>query len=84
MPITEETYPVGQKTSDEITRGRCDYWAPERCFDNDAKSFRFPILCFVTVRVHDEDDKNPHVSCCDSPTDDTPPAARRSFRGTDG
>ena len=66
-------YPMCQKTGNEIRYLRCDYRVFERFFVNDAKFFRLPILCSVTVRVHDENEKNPVVSCCESSTDDIPP-----------
>jgi len=69
-----------QKTGNGIGHWRCDYWVFDKLSGKDANFFRLPILCSATIRVHDEDNKNPHVSCCESPTDDIPPIARWSFR----
>ena len=76
-----KTYPMCQKTGDGIRHRRCDYRILEKLLGNDVYFVRLPILCPAAIRVHDEDNKNPRFSCCESPTDSSPPIARGSFRG---
>ena len=68
-----------QNTGNRIRPWRRDY---HRHSGKDANRFRPPIFPPVAIGVHDEDNKNPRVSICESPTDDILPIAGWSFRGT--